>query len=124
MGGTYSAYRLHYARVTQDSSAQFRGGVTAEEFARVNSVRDALLRMLTYAGEHQDEFPRTIDQLGMPALGGDGIQLDWTLLEIVGPRSLRDVADPSRTVILQEKRLDPKGRRVRGYADGHSAIDR
>lgn len=93
-----------------------------EELRRVATVRDAVLRMVVYAGDHHEDLPTRVEQLGAPAWHPDGTSQDWSVLEIVGPTSLQGLANPGTVVILQEKTVDQNGKRVRGYADGHSML--
>lgn len=94
----------------------------SEGLRRIAAVRDGVTRMILYADSHLGMLPTRVEQLGEPPSHRDGTPQDWSVLEIVGPTELEKIQDPRTTVILQEKTADKNGKRVRGYADGHSML--
>ena len=94
----------------------------SEGLRRIEAVRDGVTRMILYSSSHLGMLPTRLEQLGEPPSHRDGTLQDWSVLEIVGPSELEKIQDPRTTVILQEKTADKNGKRVRGYADGHSML--
>jgi hypothetical protein len=91
----------------------------AEDLRRMQEVRSAVVRMLTFASSNDGQLPRKAEDLGE-----DPKATAW---EIVAPADFALKGDSEEirnvnasTVIVQEKNPDKKGRRVKGYADGHS----
>jgi RNA polymerase sigma factor (sigma-70 family) len=122
VGASLVVHQIYTHSTEGELRSGLRGGMTPEEFARLKAISSPTLRMIQFAGDHNDSFPRTVRDLGEPLLRPDGTPEDWSELEMVGPPSLKGLTNPSTTVILQEKRPDKNGKRVRAYADGHSDL--
>ncbi len=118
-----------------------RAREAARSAASISNVHQLTVAIHMYANENDDELPAKLSDLVAPVVYVDNVGVfvhpknkakaklmdrdkpetvdahaDY---ELVLKGSLADVKDPATTVMIREKRVFTKGRRVAGYADGH-----
>ena len=107
----------------------------AYEAVCANNVRQIMTASLTYAVDHNNTMPQSLDQLDKYLNVGATDKARTVLVcpiaedktkpsyEIVSPgKKLNAVDDPAKTVFLREIQPHQKGRRAVGYMDGHVEI--
>jgi prepilin-type processing-associated H-X9-DG protein len=102
--------------------------LAAREAARrtvaMSHNRQYLVGVMTYAAEHEDKLPASLDDLKEYLGGADLVHPDGKKWTYVKPAAkLSELENPSLTVILHEeyKAWPPKGLIV-GFADGHVEV--
>jgi len=111
----------------QQSAAQ--SAAQAEErraysLLQINISREAVLAMVMFANDHQDQFPTNFDQAA-PYFGNSSITTNLNNFEMVYHGALSNVADPSSAIVVRSTQpwmQNGKWSKAYGFADGHSEI--
>jgi hypothetical protein len=89
---------------------------------QVNTSRQAVLAMILYANDNQDQFPTNFDQT-TAYLGNSPVATNLNQFEIVYHGSLSNVANPASAILVQSAQpwmANGKWTKVYGFVDGHS----
>jgi hypothetical protein len=111
------------AQARQQSAAQSEDE-RAYGIVQINTSKQAVLAMILYAGDHQDQFPTNFDQAG-PYLGNPGVATNINHFEIVYHGPYSNLANPSSAVVvrsIQPWMSNGKWAKAYGFGDGHAEV--
>ena len=94
----------------------------AQEQVCINNVRQAVVAALSYASDHDGRLPASIADLGLGDHLRCPLQKDDAApsYEIIGGgRTLAELGESSKVVLIRETAAHHRSGRVVGYADGH-----
>jgi len=94
----------------------------AHMIRQINVSRQAVLAMIMFAGEHQDQFPTNFDQAAT-YFGNSGVATNLNNFEIVYHGSLSNVANPASAILVKSAQplmVNGKWTKIYGFVDGHS----
>ena len=90
----------------------------------LNTSKQAVLAMILYANDNQDQFPTNFDQ-AKSYFGNSGGPTNLNDFEIVYRGPVSNLANPSSTIVvrtIQPWMANGKWRKTYGFADGHSEV--
>jgi cell division protein FtsB len=104
-------------------SASQAGDERAHSMLQVSTSRQAVLAMILFANDHQDQFPTNFDQVGAYLGNSPTEATNLNQFEIAYHGSLSNVANPSSAILVRSTQpwiVNGKWTKVYGFVDGHS----
>ena len=118
---------LTNAMQARQQSATRSAAEAQDEHARiiqqVNISRQAVLAMILYANDNQNQFPTNFDQAAAYLGNSPETATNLNNFEIVYRGSLANVANPSEAILVRSSQpamVNGKWTKVYGFVDGHS----
>ena len=93
---------------------------------RLSNAKQAVVALLMFAADNQDQIPPTIGQTAS-YLNGDWAQRFETNFDLVYTGARSNIANPAETILLKEKQpqeMNGAWNKAYGFADGHAEIHR
>jgi cell division protein FtsB len=115
------------AQARQQSAAQSTAQAEEEHahtILQINNSKQAVLGMMMYANDNQDQFPTNFDQAAT-YFGNSGFTTNLNQFEIVYRGSLSNLANPASTILVRSTQpwmVNGKWAKAYGFVDGHSEV--